>query len=331
MLSPRIPEPIFEGRFIPVHGQDQWITIRGADRTNPVLFVLQGLCQTAPVLEPWERDWTLVQWDPPGLGSTYAKNPEQGARGLSLGRNLRDAIAVVEFVCRHLGVAKIAILATSGGTITGLQIAKTRPELFFAYVGNGQVVNFSRQEALSYELVLARARQAGDAAAVAELEAIGPPPYNSVAAVATKDKFANAPQTAEQAVFAALDPAFLAAMRTPPPGANYVAQGLPPFDVRGVSMAWFEALLPEYMAFDARTLGPRFELPMFFFQGEHDLHTVTSEVQSYVPELDAPAKHLVLIPGAGHMSFFLRDQLLALLNARVRPLAASHGEAARSS
>ncbi len=317
-----MPEPVCEGRFIPVHGHDEWITIRGADRANPVLLILQGLCQTAPFLEPWEREWTIVQWDPPGLGSTYAKNAEEGNRGLSIDRNTRDAIAVVEFVCRHLSVRKIAILATSGGTITGLRIAKARPDLFFAYVGNGQVVNFARQEALSYELVLARARRAGDAAAIAELEAIGPPPYNSVAAVATKDKYANAPQAAEQALFSALDPAVLAAMRTPPPGANYIAQGLRPFDVRAVSMGWFEALLPEFMAFDARTLGSRFEMPMFFFQGEHDLHTVTSEVQSYVPELDAPAKLLVLLPDAGHMSFFLRDQLLALLNTHVRPLAA---------
>ena len=323
MAHPRAPVPICEGRFIPVHGQEEWITIRGSDRANPVLFILQGLCQTAPFLEPWERDWTIVQWDPPGLGSTYAKNPEQGNRGLSLDRNTRDAIAVVEFVRRHLDAAKIALLATSGGTITGLRLARARPDLFFAYVGNGQLVNFARQESLSYELVLARARQAGNVAAVAELEAIGAPPYKSVADVAVKDKYANALFPAEQAVFAALNPAILAAMRTPPPGANYIAPSLPPFDVRAVSMGWFDALLPEYMAFDARMLGSRFELPMFFFQGEHDLHTVTSEVLSYVPELDAPAKLLVLLPNAGHMSFFLRDQLLKLLNTHVRPLAAS--------
>jgi len=323
MANPRVAKPIWEGRFISVHGQDQWITIRGADRTNPVLFILQGLTQTAPFLEPWEKDWTIVQWDPPGLGSTYARNPEEGIKGLSFDRITRDAAAVVEFARRHLGVAKTAILATSGGTITGLRLARARPDLFFAYVGNGQVINFARQEALSYDLVLARARQAGDAAAVAELEAIGAPPHQSVGAVATKDKYANALQPAEQAVFVALDPAILAAMRTPPPGADYIAQGLPRFDVRAVSMSWFEALLPDYMAFDARTLGRRFELPMFFFQGEHDLHTVTSEVQSYVSELDAPIKRLVLLSDSGHMSFFLRDQMLALLNRHVRPFAAT--------
>jgi len=321
MSSPRAPRPISEGRFIPVYGQDQWITIRGADRANPVLLILQGLCQTAPFLEPWENDWTIVQWDPPGVGSTYAKNMGQGTAGLSFDRVTRDAVGVAEFIRQYLGVAKIAILATSGGTINGLKLVRARPDLFFAYIGNGQVVNFSRQEALSYELVLAQARATGDRAAVAELEAIGAPPYKTVAAVATKDKYANAMFPAEQAIFAALDPAVLAAMRTPPAGANYIAQGLPPFDFRAVSMAWFEALMPEFAAFDALSLGTRFDVPMFFFQGEQDLHTVTSEVQSYVAEIQALAKVLVLLPNAGHMSFFLRDQMLALLNAHVRPLA----------
>jgi len=311
--------PISEGRFINIHGHEQWVTIRGANRSNPVLLILQGLAQTAPFLEPWEKDWTLVQWDPWGLGSTYAKNVEQGTADLSLDRNLRDAATVIDFVRGHLGARKIAILATSGGTITGLRLAESRPDSFFAYVGNGQIVNFARQEALSYELVLARSRAAGDSAAVAELESVGAPPYKSVAAVAIKDKYANAILPAEQAQFAAVDPGVLAATRTPPPGASYIAQGLAPFDVRAVSMKWFEALLPEFMAFDARSLGLRFEVPMFFFQGEQDLHTVTSEVVSYVAELSAPAKQLVLLPNAGHMSFFLRDQLLALLNQHVRP------------
>lgn len=330
MFSAHTPNALFEGRFISIHGQEQWITVRGADRTNPVLFILQGLTRTAPFLEPWEKDWTVVQWDPPGVGSTYARNPGQGTEGLSLDRITRDAIAITEYVRQFLGVPRIVILATSGGTITGLRLVKARPDLFFAYVGNGQVVNFARQEALSYEMVLARARAADDAAAVSELESIGAPPYESVNAVATKDKYANAMLPAEQAVFAALDPAVLAAMRTPPAGANYLAQGLPPFDVRAVSMRWFEALMPEFAGFDARALGPHFDVPMFFFQGEADAHTVTSEVQAFAAEIDAPAKLLVLLPNAGHMSFFLREQMLALLNAHVRPLAESLPESSPS-
>jgi pimeloyl-ACP methyl ester carboxylesterase len=323
MLASGNSRPVCEGRFISIHGQEQWITIRGTNRTNPVLFILQGLTRTAPFLAPWEKDWTIVQWEPPGSGSTYARNPGEGTAGLSFERIARDAIAVSEFVQKYLGTPKIAILATSGGTITGLNIVRARPDLFFAYVGNGQVVNFSRQETLSYEMVLARARSASDAAAVAELEAIGSPPYQTVAAVASKDKYANALEPAEQAVFAAVNPAVLTAMRTPPAGANYVAQGVPQFDARAVSMAWFEALMPEFMAFDARSLGLSFNVPMFFLQGEADCHAVTSEVRSYVAEIQAPAKLLVLIPGAGHMSFFLRDQMLALLNTHLRPLAAS--------
>ena len=325
MTAPQHPRSISEGMFLPVHGQDQWITIRGADRSNPVLLILHGtgfaLSTFAPFFAPWEQDWTLVQWDQPGAGSTYARNPGQGTAGLSFDRITRHAIAVTEFVLERLGVARLAVFATSGGTMIGLKLIKARPELFCAYVGNGQVVNYARQEPISYGLVLARARASGDAAAVAELEALGAPPYETVAAVAAKNKYANAMTPAEQAVFAALDPTILAALRTPPAGADYVAPGLAPFDARAVSRASFEALVDDFAAFDARAFGLHFDVPMFFFQGEQDLHTVTSEVQSYAAEIHAPQKMLVLIPEGGHMSFFLRDPLLALLNAHVRPLA----------
>src|SRR5215218_7148493 len=60
---------IVEERFVPIGGIEQWIQIRGEDRDNPVLLVLHGgpgfpnAVFTLP-LRPWEKHFTVVQWDP---------------------------------------------------------------------------------------------------------------------------------------------------------------------------------------------------------------------------------------------------------------------------
>jgi pimeloyl-ACP methyl ester carboxylesterase len=315
---------IDEGMFVEIRGLKQWVTVRGSDRSGPVLLIVHGtgfaLSAMAPFFAPWERDFTIVQWDQPGAGATYAKNGAAGMAAVSTESITRDGIAVTEFVRQRLGAEKIALLAISGGTVIGLKMVKARPELFAAYVGSGQVVHWARQEARCYQMILQRAREAGDAAAIAELEQIGPPPYKEAAAVALKAKYANAMTPAEQAEL----PALLAAMNAPS-SAAYIARGLPRFDARAVSMATFEKLMGEFAAFDARQLGLRFGVPMFFFQGAHDVHLPTSEVKTYATEIDAPQKLMVQIHEGGHSAFFLREEFLRLLNAYVRSLAITRG------
>jgi fermentation-respiration switch protein FrsA (DUF1100 family) len=64
-------------------------------------------------------------------------------------------------------------------------------------------------------------------------------------------------------------------------------------------------------------------VPMFFFQGDWDGYTTTSEVEAYAAKIQAPQKFFVTIPGGGHSAFFLRDVFLAMLTTHVRPVVAS--------
>lgn len=69
------PHQIAEARFIPLGGIQQWITIRGADQSNPVLPFLHGgpgdaQSSLTSVYSPLERDFVLVQWDQRGAGKT---------------------------------------------------------------------------------------------------------------------------------------------------------------------------------------------------------------------------------------------------------------------
>src|ERR1700759_3826634 len=85
------PEAIDEGLFVDINGQPQWITVRGRDRRNPVLLLLHGgpgiaMSTRAPLFADWERDFTLVQWDQPGGGATFARNGPDGTGPLTIPR-----------------------------------------------------------------------------------------------------------------------------------------------------------------------------------------------------------------------------------------------------
>jgi pimeloyl-ACP methyl ester carboxylesterase len=303
--------PLKQGAFLPVNGVDQWVTFRGASPRNPALLVLGGpgaaFSEWAPLFAPWEEHFTVVQWDQPGGGRTLARHG-QGAGPLTLERLARDAIAVAEHACRWLGKRKLGVLGFSGGTIVGLMLAKRRPDLVSAYAGNGQFVDWARQDAASYALLLAQARRSGDAAATAELTAIGPPPYPDTATDAVKSKYAGALTAAERTALAVLDPATLA-LFDPSHSA----------EVSAASMRAYDELRDDLVGFDARRLGLTFEVPMFFLQGELDAFAVTAEVEAYAESIVAPEKRFVPIEGSGHFSLVMRDELLRLLDRHVRP------------
>jgi pimeloyl-ACP methyl ester carboxylesterase len=308
-----------EGLFLPVGGIDQWVTIRGADRANPVLMILPGpgagFSAMAPLFASWEARFTVVQWDQPGAGATAAK-AQSDPQALTYDRLVRDGLVVAQAALAWLGQEKLVLFAFSGGTVAGLRMIRTRPELFSAYVANGQVTNWARQEALSYWMILERARAGGDAGAAAEIQGIGPPPWTDVSADVIRGKHANAMTAAEQAAFAAAAPA----LRSPPAGARYLSHGLQPSDPYATGLAAFAALKPELAAFDADALGLEFATPMVFLQGAQDAHLPTSEVEAYAAKLRAPSVVFETIEEGGHMSMFLAERLLALLEKHVRPL-----------
>jgi pimeloyl-ACP methyl ester carboxylesterase len=83
-----------------------------------------------------------------------------------------------------------------------------------------------------------------------------------------------------------------------------------------------ERLLPEATRFDAWQQGTRYEIPIFFFQGENDVLTTPQLARAYFNDVAAPMKRMELISDAGHFAAFLQPaQFLGQLLAQVRPLA----------
>jgi proline iminopeptidase len=63
-----------------IGGIDQWIEVRGHDLNNPILLFVHGgpgiafIPLTASFQAPWEKYFTVVQWDQRGAGKTYTSN-----------------------------------------------------------------------------------------------------------------------------------------------------------------------------------------------------------------------------------------------------------------
>src|SRR5687767_12771444 len=314
------PNGIVEERFVRIGGIDQWIQIRGEDRDNPVLLVLHGgpgwpnAVFTLP-LRPWERHFTVVQWDHRGAGKTLGRIGKAGSGEMTFNRRVTDAIELVDFLRNYLRKDKVILLAESMGTLTGLPLVKQRPDLFYALVVTDLYVDLARNEARKYELTLERLRAADNTKAAEVLERIGGDPtkwdlraWNTNMAWAFKTNLPT-PNLDRKLLFP-------------------LALSSPIYTLRDLyylfmGFQWSTAQMYDEMTnYDARRLGTRFDVPFFLFQGESDVITLTTLATEYFAEVEAPSKDLALIQDAGHFAAFTQpDRFLTELLTRARPLA----------
>ena len=131
--------------YVPIGGIEQWIQIRGEDRNNPVLLFVHGGPGASTLTlssgwQPWEKYFTVVQWDQRGTGRTYRMTGSSIAPTMTVDRMTQDGIEVAEFLQTHLHKSKLILVGHSWGSFLGIHMVKERPALFFAYVGTGQII-----------------------------------------------------------------------------------------------------------------------------------------------------------------------------------------------
>src|SRR5229473_2750970 len=119
--------------FVPLGGLEQWISIRGEDRSNPVLLVVHGgpgeaQWPAADIFKPWEKAFTVVQWDQRGTGHTYGRYGEK-TPDVTLDRISKDGVELAAYLCRELHKKKIIVLGHSWGSLVAVHMVQLRPEL----------------------------------------------------------------------------------------------------------------------------------------------------------------------------------------------------------
>jgi pimeloyl-ACP methyl ester carboxylesterase len=315
------PKGIDEAQFVKIGGIEQWVTIRGCDRDNPVLLFLHGgpgdvtNPWTFALFAPWEKRFTVVQWDQRGAGRTLRKTGPIIAPTITVDRMVQDGIELSEYLRNHLGKDKIIIVGHSFGTILGLGMVRARPELFYAYVGTGQVADETKNYFVAYDELLKKARATGNQQAIDDLTRVGPPPYSNGQGYRVQWKWANAFEGADQFLFQTIGLALVA------PGGS--VQDIN--DTGDGEMLSAEQLVPQTKSSGPKELGLEFSIPMFFIQGAEDFTTPTALARSYLASIKTPHKEFVTISGGGHFAVFMHsDQFLQELVKLVGPLTVSH-------
>jgi pimeloyl-ACP methyl ester carboxylesterase len=309
--------------FVPLGGIDQWISIRGDDRANPVLVVVHGgpgeaQWPQAEMYRPWEKSFTVVQWDQRGAGHTFGRYGAQ-TPDVTLDRISKDGVELAEYLCRDLGKKKIIVLGHSWGTIVATRMVQMRPEIFAAYVGTGQVTNWAAMVKTQYDLVLAKSRKDGDQATIKEVEANRPDPANA------QQYFAFSGKYNVRSLWAASDREWLQHLRGQ--AAELTAKEPEQFKnlVDGMEFTG-ERVLPDQLATSLPETACDIDTAYFIIQGQDDIVTPTPAAVSYFGCVKSPKKELILIPNAGHFAFMTAsDKFLEALTSKVRPVAIARG------
>jgi pimeloyl-ACP methyl ester carboxylesterase len=316
-MAIRTSNGIQEGMYVKIGGIDQWIQIRGQDRNNPVLLCLHGgpggsWLASTPLFLPWEKEFTVVQWDQRGTGKTLETTGPSIADTMSVDRMTQDGIEVAEFLRNHLHKNKVILLGFSWGSLLGIHIAKQRPDLFYAYVGTGQISDMPKSLQMSYDYVLEKAQKANDAKSAKDLANIGPPPFDTMDKIGlffqTLGKY-ECPSDQNLPRYALVEP------------------DLSLWDiynsVRGFTQVPTLRVYNEMLSANLPSFATDFHIPIFFLQGNLDERAQPPLAKEYFDQINAPHKEFVLLDGAGHFAVWtMSNRFLRELVARVRPLAA---------
>jgi len=304
------PNGIDEAGYVRIGGIDQWVQIRGQDKSNPVLLWLNGgpgatVIPQTYFYRDWEKHFTMVMWDQRGEGKSFDKSGTSVASTMTIARMAQDGVELTNYLRAHLHKDKIIILGHSWGSILGVHMAHQQPGLFYAYVGTGQLHQAQADAVLAYPRLLARARAVHNEQAVKELEAAGPPPYANAEKYLVPLQWAN---MLDPPLRFPISAAGLWTMRAPPPFLTQAGQ----FSVN--------QLLKPILAENLSAAAPSLDTAVIVIAGSEDL--VTPGAKVFFDTVQAPRKEFLTINGGGHLAILgRRADFLDLLVSHVRPLA----------
>lgn len=318
------PNGVQESFVADIGGTRQAVSVRGADRGNPLLLFVHGGpgAVEMPIAwtfqRPWEDYFTVVQWDQRGAGKSYAMNdPEAIAETLTPERYRDDAIELIELLRKRYGKRKVVLLGHSWGSIVGLAVAAKRPDLLHAYVGMGQAIDFKAGERTGLAWTREQARAEGNEVALRDLDALRPYPDEGPFVIQSADAWRK--WGVRYGALAAYRQDANFYLRAPRLSPEYT-----PADVK----AWHGG-----SAFTVETLWPRLadvnfndvtklDVPIVLFNGRHDYTTPVPLAEAWMRRLDAPKKTTVWFEHSAHLPMIEEPgRVFAALLEHVLPLA----------
>lgn len=294
-----VPGSIASLRELQLGGVEQWVLIRGIDRTKPVVLFLHG-GPGGPIMylahrfqKPIEREFVTVQWDQRGAGKSYsARMP---ADSLTVRRTLEDTYQLTRWLRKNFQQDRIYLVGHSWGSYIGMLAIREHPEYYRAFVGIGQVAGDSAKlRAVQRQWLMRAAFQSSDAELLDRLRNFGPIYETDI--VKHRGEF----RTHKSFL-----PALAASLRAPeytwadilniPRGQTFVQEHMRDNVLRG--------------SLDANVSSV--QVPVFFFLGAQDYETPSALALDYFRRLSAPFKRVVWFDRSAHFAFFEQPKRFA--------------------
>ncbi len=303
---------IQENTYIKIGGIEQYLQIRGEDRNNPVILWLHGgpgfplTYLTYYYQTDLEKDYTIVCWEQRGCGRTFYRNKDNG--NLTIEQLLTDMDEAVDYLRERFDKDKIIIIGQSWGTVLGMDYINIHPEKVSAYIGVGQVTNFSQGKIYAAENAAQIAAATGNnedaeflkrcAEQLSETESIDKLDVESLEKMiitTTKYLKCNGGMSGAEQIFAAIT--------SPEMSWNDAKWFLFASNTQNIISSQNDLVNYMYFQFDIMNLADKYDIPICFIQGDSDWITPTSLVNDYYEIVAANKKEMITINNAGHTPF----------------------------
>lgn len=303
---------IQESAYVEIGGIEQYLQIRGEDSKNPVILWLHGgpgfpltylnyYYQT-----DLEKDYTIVCWEQRGCGRTYYRN--QSNDKMNIEQMLADTDEIIDYLRERFGQKKIIIIGQSWGTVLGMNYIHIHPEKVLAYVGVGQVTNFSQGKIYAAECAIKKAIEKGNNRDTDLLE------YGIKQLTATDNIEKLDVKSLEEMITISIKYLKCDGEMS---GFEQIASALTSPEMSWDDAKWFlfasnvqnvitsQSNLVDYMyfQFDVMDFANEYNIPICFIQGDNDWITPTDMVADYYSTVSSEQKEMIIINNAGHTPF----------------------------
>lgn len=296
---------IAEKIHVKINGVQQGMFIIGKNVGNPVLLFIHGgtampeyfLTQNYPT--GMEQYFTVCWWDRRGAGLSYSANlpPET----LTVEQSIADTLTVTNYLRSRFHQDKLYLMAHSGGSLIAIQAAARAPELFYAYIGVGQMSYQLQSEILSYEYMVERYKEIGNTKMVKQLEAA--PPTMSVplptAYMKVRDNAMHKIGVGTtHDMKSAITGVFLS---------SWLFRGYTLGEKLALWQGKFSSdkkLWDKMIAMDLTKQIQKLDIPVYFFHGKYDYTVSYPLTKAYLGELQAPIKGFYTFEHSAHSPMF---------------------------
>jgi pimeloyl-ACP methyl ester carboxylesterase len=309
-----LPGSISEKVLVEINGVMQGTFIKTKNTNNPVLLFIHGgpgfpeywLTHRYPT--GLEDDFTVVWWDQRGSGLSYS--PEIPPETINYEQFISDTVEVTNYLRQRFGKEKIYLMAHSGGTVFGIQAAARHPELYYAYIGMGQIVHQLESEQLAYQYALEQYKTNGDTrmyhkliAAPPTLTMPLPPAYESLRDAYMHDLGIGTTRDMDSVITHIFLPSWFSRELTLHEKVNLW---------RG-KMFSAKMLRDTAFSMDLSQEVTELDIPVYFFSGAYDYTCNYTLSREYLELLSAPLKGFYLFQNSAHTPIFEEPEKVRMI------------------